>query len=61
MQVLASDARSAVMADRGGAAFPWTGAAGPTGLAALLANPRQLITLLLIAWWIYQWWSKGRL
>jgi len=32
-QVISSDARGAVMADRAGERYPWEGAAGPTGLA----------------------------
>lgn len=56
--VVAHDARAAVMADRAGDGFPWAGAAGPTGLAALLSSPRGLLLLFMLLWWLSQWFTK---
>ena len=44
-QVVASDARSAVMADRAGAKFPWRGSAGGGGGLAGWVNPCPLSCL----------------
>lgn len=60
-EVIANDARMAVMNDQQGEQYPWHGAAGgPSGLAGLLASPRGLLLVFLFLYWISQWFSSSK-